>query len=938
MNPLQNLKLKHMKTYLCIVFLSLILGYPWDVSAQCNPTEYKLILKLAQEDLENRNYQRSIERFLDARDVCPQNKKEVDQWIAEAFRRITAERDLSDAQALAFQIAALPGELNTLALRVMEAKWKEYVDKGEPVPPSISRTLASAFYQQFKRGSEPGYLLTEARWPLYNTTWPYDSSRHPQITPDGQYLLTYSGKDNRVNVWTAQGNLFALLDQHTDTVRSARFSPNGKLILTHSDDKTAKVWSLDGLLLTDLVGHTGKINYSEFSPDGEQILTAADDSLAKLWDLSGKFLINMDRHVGPVQSAQFLANGKIVVTYSGPPGNRQPRTAQIWHLAPELMYPETEYGQQHIRQFFSPDGKYLIIAGQDSALKLWTLTGEFVADLNPSEDKITHILFSPDNQHILTYSFDTPAATVWNLDKKKGVSLDHQTQSILNARFTSDGQRILTRSYGSALKLWDVSGNQLADLNPDVESLKNAQFSADGQFILLNYSFGSARIINKQGAEMFALGNWDYDVAFSPTGKYVYDIKYLSPAWNLGGHLIADITDHSGKVWGAYFTKEGKHLYTGGGNNFAKLWDTQGNWIQDFPPFKDSVRYATYSPDGKYLLTYQKNSRDAYLWTQAGDQVATLTAHTDRLIDAIFSLDSQRILTSAADSTVKLWDLAGNLLVNLKHQRRFIKSFDVCPDGHTLLTYSFRHSRFWNLRGELLFELEDADYPLFSPNGQWIITVANHESLQLRNSRGEIQKEWTLPTDYVDGKRFSPDGNHILTYGTQKRTGDASHQIWTLDGKLVADLPHHSQQIIGIRFPPDSSLFLTYAHDGSAKLWNYEGKLLADLDQHADAISNAVFSPDGQYILTYSDDGTLKYWNLQGELLADFEQHMDGINVASFSPDGKYVLSGSDDKTAKLWPTPQTIYDWLQSPACPLPPLTEEERKQYGLATSNKQN
>ena len=93
-----------MKPLLIITCLIALGGWYNPVGAQCDPAEYKLILKLAQEDLENRNYQRSIERFLDARDVCPQNKEEVDTWIAEAFQRIeeeksTAEQAQKDAKA-----------------------------------------------------------------------------------------------------------------------------------------------------------------------------------------------------------------------------------------------------------------------------------------------------------------------------------------------------------------------------------------------------------------------------------------------------------------------------------------------------------------------------------------------------------------------------------------------------------------------------------------------------------------------------------------------------------------------------------------------------------------------------------------------------------------------------------------------------------------------
>jgi len=60
-------------------------------------------------------------------------------------------------------------------------------------------------------------------------------------------------------------------------------------------------------------------------------------------------------------------------------------------------------------------------------------------------------------------------------------------------------------------------------------------------------------------------------------------------------------------------------------------------------------------------------------------------------------------------------------------------------------------------------------------------------------------------------------------------------------------------------------------------------------------------------------------------------QHTGEVRSAIFSPDGRLILSSSKDGTAKLWPTPRTVYEWLLSPDCPIPPLSEEERKQYNL-------
>ena len=65
------------------------------------------------------------------------------------------------------------------------------------------------------------------------------------------------------------------------------FSPDGRRIVSGSDDKTVKVWdAATGQETLTLKGHTGEVHSVAFSPDGRRIVSGSYDGTVKVWDAS----------------------------------------------------------------------------------------------------------------------------------------------------------------------------------------------------------------------------------------------------------------------------------------------------------------------------------------------------------------------------------------------------------------------------------------------------------------------------------------------------------------------------------------------------------------------------------------------------------------------------------------------------------------------------
>ena len=69
-----------------------------------------------------------------------------------------------------------------------------------------------------------------------------------------------------------------------ERVYSAAYSPDGKSIVTASDDMTARVWdAATGKQVRELNGHEDRVWKAAFSPDGKRVITASGDGTARLW-------------------------------------------------------------------------------------------------------------------------------------------------------------------------------------------------------------------------------------------------------------------------------------------------------------------------------------------------------------------------------------------------------------------------------------------------------------------------------------------------------------------------------------------------------------------------------------------------------------------------------------------------------------------------------
>jgi len=578
-----------------------------------------------------------------------------------------------------------------------------------------------------------------------------------------------------------------------------------------------------------------------------------------------------------------------------------------WHYAWRLCHPAETVGMlPQIVSFrahpsdvhfvaFSRDGTRFATAGKDRTACVWNAkTRERVCLCSGHTDEVNWVDFSLDQRWLATAS-DDQTVRVWDAatGKEQFKLLGHQSE-VVAVRFSPLGDTLVSGDHQGVLKLWDLSTKRARRTKAaHTKRIQSLAWGTSGHLL--------ASIGNDNAVRLWEMPEMEFRSERQTTEGQCASLSPFGDLVACGGSgtieiddvhtggRYATLSDHLGQIESIAFSPDGRQLASCDGHGVLRLWDLGSRQGWNAAP----VRYRT-NESGKRV--------PVGLWCVA------------------YSPDGSRIVTSARDGVVQIWDASITpqcTLVTRSDPQQLTTPLAFSPDGKWLAiarrpAKGADRLQIWNVsstRPSIVREFSDlsARAACFSRDGKELIVGALGKveifNAQTGESRVRIplagdsvanavtcdgsgslfvleesKKKWTILTiDARTGAKVRAIADPCFATAGVHANGFAA----SLDGSLLAIAPQNCPQTALCDAP--------------------KGQVLPTRIGQRDGCGALSFAPDN--LLAIGSVGGVELWD---PLTAKEQAFLSGlgrvVGPLAFLSDGRFlIVVAQEQKAVQLW-------------------------------------
>ncbi|MBY0522324.1 MAG: hypothetical protein K2R98_02950 [Gemmataceae bacterium] len=656
--------------------------------------------------------------------------------------------------------------------------------------------------------------------------------------------------------------------------------------------------------------HGGAVTFVTHTPDGKHLITDSQDNTLRLWDLSSgvevrRFLKDEvkakedDNALGVLAILRSAANGAALA----PNGKTLAAgfadgSIMIWDVGSGKVLGRVTSESAIAHVVFSPDSELLVSKDANQVLRVWDVAAtkelRTLGEAPPNSIRglplgaLTGVPTFLPNGDVMSLTLTLRGGETnsdlkrWDLvtgRERTPIRLPLANNEFVSFAYSSDSKRFASAGIDGTVRLWDLtSAKELHSL----EGLRGKGFASqlaftpDGKTLAATASDQTLRF-------------WDVG-----TGKETSKIGEPTGPQFMGMRLFGSATFSN-----LSFSADGKQVVVGTNNSTIRRFDVaSGKEIDSADGHRGIVVTLAVAPNGKTALT-RGSDRTAHLWDLGDGKEVRHFALPGDVTQAAFAPDGQSLALGTQEGALMLWDVqSGKELRKWQAGGGGFAALAFAPDGKTLASRGYaRVIHLWD-----------------PATGKELRQIAEPAQGEMRAGEDLVRSFFAEPVANLcfgaDGTTLAvmpPLGNPVVRV-LNGRGGDgvkpaALLLFDTATGKLLRKCDDVKSGISAFAYAPDGRTLATANSDGSILLWEaMTGKPRLEVrPTQARAFTVLTFSPDSR-VLAGSVGAEIHLWNsMNGQELGKFTGHHGGVTSLSFTPDGKSLLSGSADTTALLW-------------------------------------
>ena len=564
--------------------------------------------------------------------------------------------------------------------------------------------------------------------------------------------------------------------------------PEGKVILSGSQDGSLRVWSYDNAQETRKMDHGGPVTAVAIRPDGKRFVSAGGNSAARLWNAE---------------------NGQMVVELKGDYRNR----FEVAKLERSVNVAKSRVAD---RKREAGESEQLAKKEADAvpkAKEAKAAAEKTLSERTESHKKLADAKAAAEKE-LEAAKAAAAQATEALAKAKEAAEKDTANKDLAKAR--DDAQKAVADADGKvkqAQKMIDDGAKPLAQAERELKNAQNGADSATRNFDASQRAAAKAAEavpLAKKATEAAEAAQKETEAALESGKKKAAEAEkpfrtvVFSPdngQLALGGEnglvqlYSADngapvdvLTGQQAGILTAVYTPTSS-LISAAADKSLVHWNTQTLWTlvatigkpDDPSVLADRVIALDFSPDGSLLATAggePSRSGELKLWNVADPAAPTLARaftdpHSDTIFSASFSPEGDRIATSGADRFVKVWSVAdGSLVRAFEGHTHHVLGVDWRMDGKMIASASADNTiKVWDTAtGEQKRTIQGLPKEVtsisFVADGPRAIVSAGDNTVRLYNTdSGGNERSFSGASDFMYAAAVSADGKLVVGGG-----------------------------------------------------------------------------------------------------------------------------------------------------------------------------